>query len=169
MANHFLPESGWSGAEVASGDTVVPYVFDAAPVVFDGASFVVAWEAYGGGTTQKFTSRLVQGEWSAPEPHDAKKALPFSQMPLLATDGHGTIELVWKTGTVPNYALYHRRFASGAWGAIEALAGGTITDSANQGAQKPAVVMNASGMAAISWANRSEEDRIVSVRLARFY
>jgi hypothetical protein len=168
-ANHFLPDSGWSSAEVASGGTVVPYVFDAAPVVFDGKSFVVAWEAFGSGVTQQFTARLLaEGQWSAPEPHDSKKGLPYSQMPLLATDGHGTIVLVWKTGTTPNYALYHRRFESGAWGAIQALPGGTITDPANQGAQKPALAMNASGVVAISWANRNENERIGAVRLARF-
>lgn len=170
MANHFTLDNGWSSEESVSGGIVVPYVFDAAGLVFDGTSFVAAWRASGGGVDQVYTAhRLASGGWSTPEPHDAKKPLPYSQMPLLASDGHGTVELVWKTGSAPNYALYHHRFTAEAWGTIEAVPGGTITDPQNQGAQKPALAMNASGVVAIGWANHDDSERLKEIRLARFY
>lgn len=170
MANRFSQSSGWAGAQAISGSLEVA-LDDPPALVFDGQGFVAAFTALDSGKVYTYTARYnsVTG-WEAYQRRQLSAGDTSAQrMPRLVSDGRGNLMLVFAKGAGSAFSLMYQRYAAGTWGAINALPGGSITNPAFLIASALPMSMNASGMAALAWANNDASLVISSIRLASFY
>jgi Bacterial Ig-like domain len=177
----FSRVSGWA----ADAFAIAPYLTgtgsDAPGVTYDGQAFVLAWVARPmdekpgvcGDVVCTYTDRydLKSAKWgsaAAQQTVETDAAMP--RMPGLVSDGRGHLMLVWETkGKVSDtYAQVYQRFVGGKWSAIAVVPDG-IVESVDLSTQPPALSMNASGMAALSWGNRASNNLVTTIRLASFY
>ncbi len=169
MSSRFDPETGWSEAELVSSTIKVTGTGgEQAALTFDGQRFAAAWLGVpDDGVRRVFTASYdpEQG-WDSPVGHDAKKELPVLEHPSIVSDEHGSLLLVWLTGTSGDYTTVQRRFVAGAWQAIEPLPQGARAGAA---LSRATLVMNASGIAAMTWPTEDAQNQYVSVHVARFY
>jgi hypothetical protein len=175
MASRYSRSTSWEAPEAISGALVVNAVYEPPALVFDGEAFVAAWTAQEAGKQYTFTARYDSTTgWGAyaRQQVTAEDGTSALKMPRLVSDGRGTSLLVYAKGAAPTYTLVYQRYAHGAWNALKAVPGGSVTNryfEEGGNALVLALSMNGSGLAALSWANYDENYRISVIRLASFY
>ena len=174
MASHFSKQS-WSDPETVSGALTVNSLQWPPGLAFDGKDFVAAWTAKDV-KQYTYTARYdLKAGWSTYEQRQAAAADGTSmvRMPRLASEGRGDLMLVWAMGTAPNFTLKYQRYAAGAWSTIQNLPGGSVTNNSFEFEDLTPLSANASGLAAIAWANRATTGTntglITTIRLASFH
>lgn len=112
-----------------------------------------------------YSARLDQGSgtWKVTAHSTTPELLGADLAPSLATDGHGSLMLIWATvGSGGATPLVYQRYVDGSRQEPEALPGG------DKGG--PAFLsMNGSGMAAASWGEVDANGKIATVRLASVF
>jgi hypothetical protein len=174
MASRFSQKTGWAEPEPISGDLNVVALFERPGLVFDGHDFVAAWTANDAGKYYTYTARYdLKAGWTAYEKQQtvAADGTTVLRTPRLVGDGRGNLMLLWAKGVAPTFTLVYQRYSSGAWGPITAVPGGTISSNTFITAgEELDLSMNASGLAALSWANYDKATGyITTVRLASFF
>lgn len=169
MSSYFDPDDGWSAAELVSGTVkVVATELNHPRLTYDGERFVAAWLGEpDDGVRRVFTARYDVAEgWASPEGHDAKRTLPAVEQPQVASDHHGNLLLLWRTGSPGMFPWVQQRLVAGEWTTIELLPGDPMKGLARA---KTTLQMNESGMAAITWPVEDEQNHYVAIHVARFY
>ena len=174
MASRYSASTGWDAPEPISDTLVVESRYEPPALVFDGEVFVAAWTALEAGKRLTFTARCeVATGWGAYRKQQVNAADGTSalKMPRLVSDGRGTSLLVFAKGAEPTYSLVYQRYANGAWDALKAVPGGSVTNKYFEDSSRAvlALSMNSSGLAALSWGNYDDFERISVIRLASFY
>ena len=172
MASRYSKKNGWSEPELVSGNLNVKPIFEPAGLVFDGHEFVAAWTADEGGNPYTYTARYdLKTGWGAFQKRQSMAGDGTSSLrpPRLAGDGRGNLILVWAKGAAPTFTLVYQRYAGGAWGPITSVPGGTVASTNFEGGEDLTLSMNASGLAALAWANYANTGYINGIRLASFY
>ncbi len=174
MASRFSQKTGWAEPTTISGDLSVKPLFERPGLVFDGHDFVAAWSATEGGKQYTYTARYdLKAGWS---PHEKRQGVvadgtSLLRTPRLTSDRRGNLLLVWVKGAAPTFTIVYQRFTGGAWSAIKAVPGGSISSATFESAGEDLILSaNASGLAALTWASYDKDTGYLSgVRLASFY
>jgi|GEM_PF-1867082 len=173
MASRYSKATGWDAPESISGAPAVNLTTEAPALVFDGEGFAAAWTAQEGIEYYTFTARhdAAQG-WSAPVRQQVTVAGEKSalKMPRLVSDHRGNSLLVFATAAASSYSLAYQRYGRGAWETLKSVPGGMIANKnfESSGSAVLALSINDSGMAALSWGNYDDDNRISVIRLSTF-
>jgi hypothetical protein len=166
MASRFL-DGIWEEPAPISGAQLVTELSRSPGLVFDGETYVAAWN----GSQRMYASRFDRelGEFS---PADARSAaLDHTRMPELATDAHGNLLLVWlkNLSASPKPLLYARYAAqAGIWQA-EAPIPAQIVDAAMVAPGFTPLGVNARGVGALMWGDIDSIGDVSAVRLISFH
>jgi hypothetical protein len=110
MASNYT-KSGWNVAKPVKGSEGV-VTCGPTNLVFDGEDFVAAWQRYAGDATTPclvYTSRWHKGVWADAELRsEAGKSAGQDAPPLLGTDAHGNLMLLWIVGNEATHARFNR-------------------------------------------------------------
>jgi hypothetical protein len=172
MASRYTHEDGWVEPEVISGALVVDLIEDAPGLTFDGRGFVAAWVAVDGDKGYTYSARYdLKTGWGTYEKQQTIVAdgTSVARMPRLVSDGRGNLLLVFVKGKTPTYSLMYQRYANGAWSAITAVPGGTVTQPYFEGADILPLSISANGLGALAWTNYDSANYVSTVRLASFF
>jgi hypothetical protein len=172
MASRYSQQTGWAGPELISGALAVDLINDAPGLTFDGEAFVAAWMALEGGKRYTYTARYdLKTGWGIYEKQQTITAdgTSAARMPRLVSDGRGNLLLVFAKGKTPTYSLMYQRYAKGAWSAITAVPGGTVTQPYFEDADILPLSISANGLGALAWTNYDSANYVSTVRLASFF
>lgn len=174
MASRYSQAGGWDAPESISGVPIVKLTSEAPALVFDGEAFMAAWVAEEGGKYYTFTARQDAAKgWGAPvrQQMTAADGTSAHKMPRLVSDRRGNSLLVFAKGAAPTYTLAYRRYARGGWEVLKWVPEGTVANKffEDNGSAVLALSMNDSGLAALSWGNYDDDQRISVIRLASFF
>jgi hypothetical protein len=172
MASRYSQQTGWAGPELISGALAVDLINDAPGLTFDGEAFVAAWMALEGGKRYTYTARYdLKTGWGIYEKQQTITAdgTSAARMPRLVSDGRGNLLLVFAKGKTPTYSLMYQRYAKGAWSAITAVPGGTVTQPYFEETDILPLSISANGLGALAWTNYDSANYVSTVRLASFF